>query len=172
MKDIQYYANLSNGLEYAITQGLPYKIIRIQSTYLEQHLWQKMLDDLDYQFLMDLALGYPVTILDCKSHSEKETRAVWQGLPFIKWLLYDLWYDIQTECVFKGHNATKYAISIYKDLNLKKLNYFKPLALATPTPSHLSSPQIKLVGQCIPTSHDGDRKYLFDLVNDKNTNKD
>lgn len=48
------YLNLTNGLEY-LDEIQNYKLVRIQSSLCERKCWDKLIQDLDYNFLFDLA---------------------------------------------------------------------------------------------------------------------
>ena len=55
---IKNYVNLTNGIEALQQYKLAhYAFIRIQSTACEQHSWDKILQDLDYDFLMNVELA-------------------------------------------------------------------------------------------------------------------
>ena len=54
---VNYYLNLTNGIEFLDRPDFnikEYKFVRIQSTACEKHLWDKILMDLDYNFLLDI----------------------------------------------------------------------------------------------------------------------
>ena len=50
----RYYLNLTNGIEFLDNPDFneDYRFVRIQSTVCERHLWDKLLSDLDYNFLL------------------------------------------------------------------------------------------------------------------------
>ena len=79
------YLNLTNGLEY-LDEIDEYKLVRIQSTICEQKNWNKLIQDLDYNFLFDLAQGNTVEIYDTSSN-KKISRALYQGVEFIRYVL-------------------------------------------------------------------------------------
>ena len=58
------YINLTNGIEAIPRLSGNYKFIRIQSTICEQKLWDKLIQELDYDFLMNLALGNECIVYD------------------------------------------------------------------------------------------------------------
>ena len=59
------YLNLTNGIEaLEILKPANLRFVRIQSTACEQKRWDFILQDLDYSFLMDIALGENVTVVD------------------------------------------------------------------------------------------------------------
>ena len=68
------YLNLTNGIE-ALECLKPANLnasnlVRIQSTACEQKRWDFILQDLDYSFLMDIALGENVTVVDYSAKKE------------------------------------------------------------------------------------------------------
>ena len=94
---IKNYINLTNGIEaipeYDLSQ---YSFIRIQSTACEQHLWDRLLQELDYDFLINVALGNECVIYDYGTR-KPVPRAVYQGVEFIKFVLNKLWYGVSDE---------------------------------------------------------------------------
>lgn len=94
---IKNYVNLTNGIEALQQYKLAhYAFIRIQSTACEQHSWDKILQDLDYDFLMNVALGNECVIYDYGTR-KPVPRAIYQGVEFIKYVLNRFWYNVETE---------------------------------------------------------------------------
>lgn len=153
------YLNLTNGIEFLeISYSLGFNcFIRIQSTACEQKRWDFILQELDYNFLMNLALGKDVLVIDFSAKKE-QTRAIYQGLEFIKYVLNKYWLNKEyTPCV-RGFNCKEYFEGVYNKLDkrtLKKLDYFKKF---------LNTSDIKLEGLCFKTEHDGDYKYYSNLL--------
>lgn len=77
------FLNLSNGVVYP---GPFDGLVRIQSTWCEQKLWSRIIEDLDYTFLIPLALGRRCVVVDVSAR-KAEPRAIYQGLPWIKFAL-------------------------------------------------------------------------------------
>jgi len=77
------YLNLTNGLEFIDEVDDP-KLVRIQSTQLEQKLLWDVIIGTDYQFLIDAAL-YGVDFYDCGSRSGSVSRAQWIGVPWLRY---------------------------------------------------------------------------------------
>lgn len=90
----KHYINLTQGLraitEYNLTD---YRYIRIQSTWAEQKRWDDILMTLSDDFLMNVALGHECIVYDYGAH-KKIPRAIWQGLEWIKFVLYKVWYNV------------------------------------------------------------------------------
>ena len=155
------YLNLTNGIE-ALESLKPAKLhasnlVRIQSTACEQKRWDFILQDLDYSFLMSIALGERVTVVDFSAKKEN-TRAVYQGLEFIKYVLNKYWLNKEYTPNVKGFNCSEYFKSVYDKLDkrtFKKLEYFKKF---------LKTNEIKLKGLCFKTEHDGDYEYYSELL--------
>ena len=63
MSKIVKYLNLTNGLEY-LDEVKDFKLIRIQSSLCESKCWDRLIKDLDYNFLFDLAQGKMVQVYD------------------------------------------------------------------------------------------------------------
>ncbi len=126
---VQKYLNLTNGLEYLNEVG-EYKVIRIQSTLCEAKCWDKLVNDLDYNFLLDLAQGNTVEIYDTSS-KKNMSRALYQGVEFIRYVLLRRWFDskpYEIPAIVNGHNVTEYFETEYKKLSKdtkKKLDYIK-----------------------------------------------
>jgi hypothetical protein len=155
------YVNLTGGIECIERLGLKdYRFIRIQSTACEQKRWDFILQDLDYDFLMSLALGERVVVFDTSKRGM--SRAVWQGLKWVEYALNRRWFDKEVEVIVRGHNASGYFRQVYGSLDnrtFRKLDYFKKF---------LNTDQLSLNFTCIKTGRDGDyecfRKILLDRV--------
>lgn len=155
------YLNLTNGIELLENlNSLDFNFVRIQSTACEQKRWDFILQELDYNFLMHLALGENVIVVDY-SAKKAQTRAVYQGLEFIKYTLNRYWLDKDyTPCV-KGFNCKEYFKEVYDKLDkrtFKKLDYFKKF---------LATSEINLKSKCFKTEHDGDYEYYSALLKSK-----
>lgn len=153
LKVEKHYLNLTNGIEYLDTINRDYKFVRIQSTYCEQRLWNYLLQDLDYNFLMDLALGYKVIVYDTSQHKNK-SRALYQGLEFIKYILNRVWFNNEINPIVKGTNCRKYFNQEYNKLEertINKIKYFRKFLIAD---------NIDLDCECMKTIHDR-RLYIL-----------
>ncbi len=156
------YLNLTNGLEYLLRNSeLSYddiRIIRLQSTACEQKRWDFILNDLDYGFYMDLALGYEVTVVDYSS-KRKTPRAIWQGMAFVRFALNKVWFDRDEKAIIRdGKDSTEYFNQEFYNLKrttLGKLKYFKRF---------LQTDEIRLSFETDTTELDGKYDELTDIL--------
>ena len=126
-----------------------YRFIRIQSTICEQKLWDRLIQDLDYDF----GARRPVP------------RAVYQGLEFVKYVLSYRWLNKEyitnvnrSKDKERKNNCNDYFAKCYKQLEnrtKKKLDYFLPYVIAE-----------KINLQCITdcTDHDGDKHFYREVL--------
>lgn len=162
---IKRYINLTNGIEAIDEYDLSdYSFIRIQSTACEQHLWDRLILDLDYDFLMNAAIGNECVIYDYGTN-KPVPRAIYQGVEFIKFVLNKFWYGVTKPAVLnKGRTAsaqpiymTKYFEQVYTNLSEQvhtKLRYFLPFL----------SGSINIRCVTSPTCHDGHKQYYARIV--------
>lgn len=158
MKTVKYL-NLTSGLEY-IDEISDYKLIRIQSSLCESKCWDKLIAELDYNFLFDLAQGNIVEVYDTSS-KKKTSKAIYQGLEFIKYTLNKKWFNKEIEAYVRGMKVTDYFRQEYRKLSkntLKKLDYVKKF---------INTQTINLKGYCKKSLHDGDYEYYKVLLSDK-----
>lgn len=160
MKKIIHYLNLTNGIEILNDfQLINFRFMRIQSTACEQKRWDFILRDLDYDFLMNLALGNPVIIYDF-SAKKAVPRSVYQGVEWIRYILNRVWFDRETTAYVKNHDCTDYFREKYKEIDKStfiKLKYFKKF---------LHTNKLNIYVYTKQTKHDGDFDY-FNLVLEK-----
>lgn len=156
------YLNLTNGLEY-LDEVEDYKLIRIQSSLCEQKCWDKLIQELDYNFLFDLAQGKLVQIYDT-SRNKKESRALYQGVEFIRYVLLRRWFNIESteiQAVVKEHTVTQYFETEYKKLSKntkKKLDYVKKF---------VNSNGIHITRVCKKSLYDGQYEYFKRILKQK-----
>lgn len=84
------YINLTNGIEAIPILSEGYHFIRIQSTQCEQKHWDRVIQELDYDFLINAALGNECVIYDYGAR-KPNARAMYQGVEFIKYVLHRRW---------------------------------------------------------------------------------
>lgn len=145
---MKIYANLTNGIS-EIPDGLPLRCVRIQSSHCEGKKWDLILRDLDYTFLMDLASGEEVVVVDASHRGSGMSRAVFQGIPWIRFALERRWFNRPNTPFVKGMNVFPYFDEAYYKISRKtknKLDYVKKF---------LTTDEIKLSGRSVYTSHDG-----------------
>lgn len=157
------YINLTNGIEALPRLTGDIRFIRIQSTHCEQKLWSQLILDLDYDFLMNVALGYECVIYDFGA-KKPIPRALYQGVEFIKYALHMRWLKqlyqpriSRSGCKENGHKCEEYFNQCYQDLSdkaKKKLDYFMPFVAG----------EINIVTKSDSTIHDGNKNYYRDIL--------
>jgi len=154
----QIYLNLTNGLEaLPLFKDHNYKVTRIQSTACEQDRLVFIISDLDNGFLFDLAAGKECIVVDF-SNKHVLSRALWQGIPWIEYVLNRVWFDKETVPMVKGKNVQEYFNYKYHSIPpriLKKLKYFRKF---------LTTNEIKLEVLGGITTNDGDYEYFRDIT--------
>lgn len=134
-----------------------YQFVRLQSTHLEQKLWEKFIQDLDNNLLMKLAMGYHCVIMDCTSRKKKgnRSRACWQGIPWITYCLERVWFNRRIKCEFGMHMVFEQEYLKLSRCTLKKLKYYRKF---------LMDDKIHLSYICYPTDNDGNEKFYKEIV--------
>lgn len=152
MKTVNFI-NLTNGLELLDLIPNPH-FVRIQSTACEQKRWDFIIQDLDHTFLLNLAIGNHCVVWDC-SH-KGESRAIWQGLPWIKFALENYWWGNPQIPFVKKHNVLNYFGQCYKTITEEtksKLSYYFKFIKKS------RSFDLDLTGKSMVTHKDGN--YVF-----------
>lgn len=154
----RYYINLTNGLEFLPDlQYTHYGFCRIQSTACEQKRWGFILNDLDHDLLLNLALGNLCIIVDCGSKGKP--RALWQGTEWILYALTRCWFGCGVEAHMRsGCDCTAYFRQQYNNLSkpeLTKIKYYRKF---------LQTERVLLKVDYRQTTHDGDYEYLRGLA--------
>lgn len=124
-----YYLNLTNGLQAIEDYQLnDYRVIRIPSTWCEQKLWNDILMTVSDDFLYNVARGHSCVVFDYGANKEVP-RAIWQGLEWIKYVLFRRWYPSMTYFPEgRASQGLKYFQEQYRLLDTRvkqRLNYFK-----------------------------------------------
>lgn len=122
-----HYRNLTRGLlcDCAIPES---RVIRLQSTWCEQKRWNDILTHLGADLYYNLAIGRTCIVHDV-SEKDRETRACWQGLAWVRFVTQQLWYG-EAEPVFvrRGFNATDYFTEQLRCLDertVRAVTYFR-----------------------------------------------
>lgn len=161
---IKYFINLSNGIDFLKdTDLLDVHFIRIPSTWCEAKEWGKILFSLSDDFLMYLALGYKCVIFDCSSKT-RIPRALWQGLEWIKFALYKIWFDRNYRPEGRAESMFYYFESVYNELPKyikNKIRYFKKFLLTN---------DICLCYTCRQTDLDGEYEKLREILKERMLN--
>lgn len=168
---IKHFVNLTNGIEAIPSINGEINFLRIQSTTLERKDWIKLFTELDYNFLMYLALGYECNVYDYGTN-RLFSKTIYQGLPIIKYVLSKYWLGIEIPAERLTRSGQTIAADkkmydhIYDQLftynstkekhSLKnKYKYFK---------QYLRTDEIKLYGISDSTQNDGNVPYYRDIL--------
>ncbi len=154
------FINLSNGIEALTRHGLQKKdcrFLRIQSTACEQKRWEDILNGLSPDFLLLAAMGENICVYDYGAR-KNISRAVWQGLEWIKYVLYLRWCGTEYLPEGRAKSMQPYFDQQYFKLSKKTkrmLDYYRKFAVGT----------INIHSITAGTLHDGDvskqRKWLM-----------
>ena len=172
---LRYFINLTNGIE-AMPSLLEKNIalsdmqfIRIQSSHCEAADHESIIDNLDYNFLMSLALGNVNIVYDFGSRGtgmpndprDGIPRSLWWGTEFIRHAL-DYYWDLpgrhQPTRMVKGCNVKLDFDQRCQNLSKstkKRLKYFR---------NFVATDKILWYNVYDKTEHDGDRGYYADTL--------
>lgn len=119
------FANLSRGLLCAPDDA---RIMRLQSTWCEQKEWDKVLMTTSPELYYRLAQGDEIIVHDL-SEKQRETRAQWQGLSWIRVATSLAWYEVTpVEFARNGMNVTSYWVKQFGKLDRKTKRYVRRFA--------------------------------------------
>lgn len=166
MRTVKYY-NLSNGILALGSAGLDAKFIRIQSSLCERKKWSKIIEELDYDFLMNLALGNKCVVYDFGAEKEV-SRAIYQGLEFVRFAVNMIWFYSSPNPYVKDHNCVKYfneELLVLSERSRSKLKYFRKFLGTFIGPVNLEG---------VSNFTDMDNKYsdMSDILHDWNEKAD
>lgn len=127
------WVNLTNGLEWLrsptyMNMSMFDGVVRIQSTACEQKRWGFILGDLDYGFLMALALGRSVSVWDAGANKTL-SRALYQGVPWIEYAINRVWFGIERPVFVKKARVPGYFEGVFRNMDpdlkraVRKLEY-------------------------------------------------
>jgi hypothetical protein len=85
-----HFINLSNGLACADRPEGDVHFLRLQSTWCEQKRWADVLATIGPDFLFHLATN-DVLIIHDRSERPRLTRALWQGVPWVRYACQRAW---------------------------------------------------------------------------------
>lgn len=103
------FINLSSGVAWLATDDGPkdWSFVRIQSTACEQKRWGFIIEDLSYEFLIHAAMGNVCRIWDTSAR-KKVSRAIYQGLPWVKYAVERVWFSRRSPALVRGFDASEY----------------------------------------------------------------
>lgn len=137
----------------------------------------KILQEMDHNLLLHLALGNKCYVYDFASRKTDpeqqffgQSRIIWQGLPFIRFALNRIWYDLFTEFDTKEYHWAKntYARELrnISPATLTRLQYYRRYTralLSQDTECHTYNP-IQLYGISQVTSMDGKKEFYSQVL--------
>lgn len=153
------FINLSSGLAWLdLPQGpRDFRLVRIQSTACEQKRWSFIIEDLSYEFLIRAARGDTCRVWDTSARKEV-SRAIYQGLPWIRYASERRWLGISRPAFVKGCNAEGYFDQCFRHLSDRakgKLDY---------TGKFLATTEVRLESRCVRSGLDGKYGELSSLL--------
>jgi hypothetical protein len=156
----EIFVNMTCGLEILpyLEGNPPIKVnfIRLQSTLLEQGHHEAFIKDLDYNFLMYLALGYECLVFDYTSRwKDRPSRAIWQGLELVKYCLNRCWFGKEIECPKGMHVYFKKSYDGFDKKTKRKLKYFRKF---------LFTDELRIESQCDKTDNDGNTQFYREVL--------
>lgn len=156
MDTTKRFVNLTSGFEWLGHGLVPDGYVRIQSTWLEQKRFWPVIHDLDYAFLLAIAMGHDVMVYDTSAHKQ-ESRAIYQGLPWIDYVLNRVWLDNADRVPWvRGHNVQDYFDTMFwindpaRDMAMRKLKYIARITGPT---------RVSIKGMCARSDHDGQYEW-------------
>lgn len=144
---MKIYINLSAGLLQDRYKG---EIIRIQSSHLESHAFDRLFYGLSDSLLYHLAMGKDCLIVDCSSNNVG--KVIKRGIPIIIRVLKYLWFGEYDYSVL-GEDYLKRILVSLDAKTKKKLRYYK---IFRPTKIKLGGVSIKVAREYINESVDLD----------------
>lgn len=128
---MMHFINLSNGLTHLPHVRGEYHLIRIESTACEQKLWDRVVMSAPPDLMMAMATGKPSTIHD-SSERDRTPRALWQGVPFILYVVDRVWFDggpkraiINPRGGTRTENVSRYFEESYRGLGKSTVRYVR-----------------------------------------------
>lgn len=131
-----HFINLSRGFlcPHAAHLETPH-FTRIQSTHCEQKRWDLVIFGAGPDLLYNLATGERCIVHDC-SEKDRETRACWQGLAWLRLACSVRWgRDVAPAVVRNGQDASEYfraALARMPKTVLNHLDHFSKWSVAKP----------------------------------------
>ena len=166
----RHFVNLKNGIEAVPALrdhlGLEFDFVRIQSTMCEAGDMEKVVGELDANFLIAAALGYSCVVYDYGSRDKKRgaPRALWYGLEFVRYALNVEWFgEADRVPVLRGKNVAhdfSRKLRGFPKSAKKKLRYYRKFL----TDDVKARGAVRLVGVYKRTTHDDDDAFYRQLV--------
>ena len=171
-----YYLNLTDGIEAgSVLLDLGIDPLRIRfssvcSSYFERKSLDGAIGRLGADFLMELALGSACCLVDFGTKREL-SRAVYQGVPFVKYCLERNWFDISPHSVFitpRSSSAEEHDVADlygrwYHGLDRSTKGFLRRFKKYARNRSD-GSKDVRLFGVSTSTSNDGHPDYYISLA--------
>ncbi|WP_280465968.1 hypothetical protein [Nocardia brasiliensis] len=141
-----HFVNLTRGKFCPHIVGLDVHYCRIQSTSCEQKRWEDVIRDAGPDLLMAMATGKRIIVHDV-SERNRETRAMWQGLAFLKRAAETVWGLEHTPIAGRGGLSMEH----YFDDEIRRLD-LSPRKVLKHYRQHLATSRIHVVS-CWRTTH-------------------
>ncbi|PPJ36451.1 hypothetical protein C5E45_20620 [Nocardia nova] len=132
MSDTLHFANLSRGLLCEHLHSIDpssMRFCRIQSTSCQQKRWSDIVTGAGPELLMALARGVPVRVHDV-SERNRETRAMWQGVAFLRRACETVWGLPTTPVLGRGGASMQahfdHAIRNLAARDRRQIRYYRP----------------------------------------------
>ena len=154
------FLNLTNGIEAIEKYNLDVKdinYIRIQSTHCEKPDFERILFELDHNFLMWLALGYECVVYDFGAKSET-SKAVYHGLEWVRYVLNRRWFNLKTIPLVRTKNVSSSFERYYSQLSRtikRKIDYYKKFLMTN---------ELKLSSVTSATNNDNKPDFYLNVL--------
>ena len=169
-KNSLVYVNLTNGIEAmpAIKLlGIEPHYTNIQSTNLEQHMYDEVIERAGADLLMNLAIGKRCYIIDYGTR-KKNSRAIYMGVPLIKYCCERAWFGNAKRpfILCRGSDdpkmeATEQFERAYCGLSKQTRRAIKKFKKYTEMNEHQEA---RLFGLSKKTVHDGDNDFYISIL--------
>lgn len=173
------YVNRTNGI-----QALPIlcanfihpEFCYIRSTHFERKQPNSAISDIPSEMLTLLAWGVWVIVVDYGARKDR-SRAIWQGVPYLEYVLNRAWLDIVPDkcIIYPRSNTDSNPQNVgdvfdqwYGDIDdatMEKIMLYADEARETQEVLvGTGKPVIHIEGVSAPTSHDNDKEYYMNIM--------
>ena len=168
----RHFVNLKNGVEAIPTLdalGIPHEYLRIQSTMCEVGDMEKVLLELDANFLVSAALGYSCVVYDYGSRDKKRgvPRALWYGLEFVRYALNVEWFGAPDRPpILRGKRVDqdfRRKLGGVSKSCKKRMRYYRQFI----PPEVAARGAVRLVGVYQFTEHDDDAPFYAGVLRER-----
>ncbi len=162
------FINLTNGIEafekYDFSNE-DVSFIRLLSTHCERSNFERILENIDSNFLLHLALGYECIVYDFAANCEI-SKAINVGLEWIRYVTNRRWLGNRNyRPIIKNIDVGEHFWKYYKDLSSptkNKIDYFK---------KYLNTDTILLYGVSTQSSYDNKYDIFKEILIEKYFNR-